>query len=329
MGDTSNIVTCLPLDADRILMAAVIIEAKVRGPTATMPLGCSGFDCQNLTQMQTLQALLGVSAVAMPGTVIGAGSTLGAMAVTQPGGQLKPGCLYMGSPALLLMKAAPSPNFIDAPSSDGLRLTFALLPAIQPVMAYGVLASGLVMGGAAAMAGLHALAPSSAPVLATVAGSAFAALGAALCVAGAAVKRCLLGLVEPMERFEKYSYYNLRRMLVHMADVPARDAFAEAMRGSPWFNAALRLRGVVIGRGVYVNTLAYGDYELMAYGDRCVVDQDAVLFAHLGMYRQGKLENYQAHSSIGAGAVVGAHAATLPGYHLPVEGQLGPAQLGM
>jgi serine acetyltransferase len=51
-------------------------------------------------------------------------------------------------------------------------------------------------------------------------------------------------------------------------------------RGSPIWTTYLRLAGARVGRGVYVNSLAVTDYNLLEFGDDVVIGDDVHLSGH-------------------------------------------------
>lgn len=268
-----------------------------------------------------------MQAVALPGTTLGEGATLGALARTLPGSCLKPGFIHMGSPAKPFMKAAPGNPEGEIPSSFQERLLVALLPALQLLGSWTLAVASLLP--AAALAALLVASPPSGATAAVLTAllTATAALG--LTWVGAAAKKMLLGQLEAGSGIQKYSVQNLMRMLVWTLDTKADELFGQAVRGSVWWNKALQSRGVHIGRRAYIDTVWAGDYELVSYGDGAVVDRNATLFAHLGMYKGGELSMHQEAIAVGEAAVIGPRAAILPGYSLESGKVLPAGQLGM
>jgi acetyltransferase-like isoleucine patch superfamily enzyme len=260
--------------------------------------------------------------VILPGTVVGAGTTLGALSSPVMGSSLKPGMVYMGTPALPIMRAAPSPGGGETPEGLALRMLVAAFPAIQ-------LAASLISTTAAlAPAALAVYALSDAATSALVSAAVVTGISATgLGVVGAAAKKLLVGTLKPATGIKKYSAQNLGRMLAWVIEMRSDELFGNAVRGSSWWNDVLRSRGLSIGEDVYVDTLWAGDYELVTLGDGAVVDRGATLFAHLGMYKEGELSMLQA--PVVVGGVVGARAAILPGYSLVAGNVLAPGALGM
>ncbi len=99
---------------------------------------------------------------------------------------------------------------------------------------------------------------------------------------GATAKRALLGALTAGTVWRKHDAYNFQRMLAFVNEIPLSHTFVEAIRGSPWYNALGRLRGMSIGRDAFIDSMAVNDYDLPAIGDRAVIARNAVVFCHLG-----------------------------------------------
>jgi acetyltransferase-like isoleucine patch superfamily enzyme len=77
-------------------------------------------------------------------------------------------------------------------------------------------------------------------------------------------------------------------------------------RASPIWTAYLRLNGARLGRGVYVNSLAVSDHNLLEFGDDVVIGADAHISGHTvegGMLKTGAVR-LGSNVTIGVGAVV-------------------------
>jgi fatty acid synthase len=70
------------------------------------------------------------------------------------------------------------------------------------------------------------------------------------------------------------------------------------------------------------------DLDLLTLEDGAIVDRNAAIFCHVGIYRNGSFTIEQAHSIFGARSVIASRAATVSSYNLPVDGQLGVLELG-
>ena len=270
---------------------------------------------------------MGVQAVVLPGTSVGKAATLATLSRAPMHSSLQPGLVYMGSPARPFMKAGPGSTDGEVPQTGALKAFAALLPGLQLLAGWAVAVAALLPAALIARL-LVASHPSS---LHTLAAAAFVTAVAAsgLMLVGAAAKKLMLGQLAPAAGIAKYSGQNLMRMLFWTLDAKLDDLFGRAVRGSAWWNKALQSRGVTIQGKAYIDTLWSGDYELVSYGDGAIVDRNATMFAHLGMYKAGGLTMMQETVAVGDGAVVGARAAVLPGFELEASKLLAPGQLGM
>lgn len=68
------------------------------------------------------------------------------------------------------------------------------------------------------------------------------------------------------------------RVSVHVVRLFAGSVF----RATPLWTFYLRLNGARLGRGVYVNSLAVNDHDLLEFGDRVVIGDGAFVGAHRG-----------------------------------------------
>lgn len=79
---------------------------------------------------------------------------------------------------------------------------------------------------------------------------------------------------------------------------------------------ALRRSGLKIGRWVWLDSEWIGEPGLIEYGDNSVADRGAIVFGHL-MTHNGKEFTLQFNKvTIGAGAVINARSALMPGVTL-------------
>jgi acetyltransferase-like isoleucine patch superfamily enzyme len=93
----------------------------------------------------------------------------------------------------------------------------------------------------------------------------------------------------------------------YMAATHLVRMFAGAIfRGSPYWSAYLRLSGARLGRRVYVNSLAVGDYNLLHFGDDVVVGADVHISGHTvegGIVRTAPVR-VGSHVTIGVRSVI-------------------------
>ena len=177
----------------------------------------------------TAQALLGVSSVVLPGTTIGKGSTLGALASPSLGATLQPGLVHMGHPAMPIMKAAPGSACGDCPTGLAMRMAAAAFPAVQSTAVLGAISLAMVptmmvVRSAAEMAAGHLGSTALLAAIVTM------AVAASLALSGQVMKQALVGTLQPCDGIRKYSSHNLRRMLAWVCEVAANDLMGELGR---------------------------------------------------------------------------------------------------
>lgn len=274
-----------------------------------------------------MQALLGVQATVLPEVTVGEGATLGALSRAVAGSTLAAGMIHMGCPAAPFMRAAPKSSDGETPVTVWLQAYVAILPILQLLGSWTLIVASLSPAATAA----HLLALDQLSTAATLGSATLVTATAAsgLALLGAFLKRTVLGKLEPASGIHKYSGQNLTRMLFWTLDTKADDTWGQAFRGSPWWNCALKARGVALGQRAYIDTLWAGDYELVSYGEGAIVDHGTTIFAHLGMYKAGELSMTQQAVTLGEGAMVGPRAAVLPGFSLAQDGVLAAGKLGM
>lgn len=269
-----------------------------------------------------MQALLGVSAVILPGTTVEAGATIGALCSPVAGGRTQAGMIHLGSPCRALLRAAPGTDRGEQPAGAA-AIAAAALPAAHATAAAAL---AVLAAAPAAIAGTAV-----ASILGGVAGAAAASgvYGGALVQLSAAAKAALVGKLQPGTGIRKYSAQNVRRSVSASLEMRAQDLFAECGRGASWWNDALRARGVAVPKDAYIDTAWAGDYELVQYGAGAIVDHGAYIFAHLGLYRGGELRMEQAVTVVGPGAVVGPRAGVLPAACIKEGAAVAAGQLAM
>ena len=101
------------------------------------------------------QAMLGIQATMMPGSSLGAGAVLGAIALADAGQSLAGGMLHMGAPAIALSKQDAGP--IITPLGAGQHALFWAMPALQAVVILLEQAATVYAAGFAAVGLLAAL----------------------------------------------------------------------------------------------------------------------------------------------------------------------------
>ncbi|CAL8464659.1 g4194 [Coccomyxa elongata] len=296
VGDMANMVSALAIDADTVMVAPIEIGKQV---------------------------VFGVTAVIMPGTILGDGAVLGAIAAADIGQELGSNALFMGVPAIPTSKHTTGP--ITTPKGAFQYALYWVLPALQPAITLFVSALGLFIIALAATAALHRL-PYVAPLLLLPA--LWLGLLTFSLLTGALLKWVLLGRGQPTS-YAKYSWaFQSKAINASITDRLLNMGLLEAARASWWHSIFLRGAGAKIGRGVYFDTITFSDFDLLTVEHGVAIDRNACVFCHVGIYRNGAFIIDQARSTFGANSVVGARAATVMGYNVAADTQLAVLELG-
>ena len=103
-------------------------------------------------------------------------------------------------------------------------------------------------------------------------------------------------------RIDEYSFWPLLKWVRYMASIQLVRVFAgslfKATLGSDLY---LRLNGARLGHGVYINSLAVSDHNLLEFGDHLVIGDGAHLSGHT--VERGMLKT--ARVRLGSGVTVG------------------------
>jgi serine acetyltransferase len=94
-----------------------------------------------------------------------------------------------------------------------------------------------------------------------------------------------------------------------------RTFAAPLFRGSPIWTAYLRLNGARIGRGVYINTLAIADHNLLDLGDDVIIGADVHISGHTiegGLLKTGRVTLAKG-AGIGLGSALSIDIKAGPG----------------
>ncbi|KAK9904717.1 hypothetical protein WJX75_001194 [Coccomyxa subellipsoidea] len=296
VGDMANMVSSLAIDASSMLVAPIDIGKQV---------------------------VFGVTAVIMPGTVLGDGAVLGAIAAADIGQELGSNALFMGVPAISTSQHQTGP--ITMPQGAFQHALYWVLPVLQPLATLLVSALGIFAMALTGVAALRFL-PYVAPLLLLPA--LWLGLLALSLMMSALCKWLLLGRAQPTS-YAKYSWaFQSKAINASIVDRLLNTGLLEAARASWWHSIFLKGAGVRIGRGVYFDTLSFSDFDLLTVEHGVAVDRNACVFCHVGIYRNGAFTIDQARSTFGANSVVGSRAATVMGYNVAADAQLAVLDLG-
>jgi len=250
------------------------------------------------------RTFLGNGAILRAGTRLGDDSLVGVL--SSPPLSSADGTSWLGLPALELPRVPerPDPSRTTAPprrlvlARGAIELLRILLPATISVLL------GAVVFGA-----LEALG-TSAGGLWLLAGAPFVLLAASLCAVGITIgaKWLLMGRYEPGEH-PLWSFFVWRDELVNTFQEQLAGAWLlSSALGTPFVPAYLRAMGCKVGKGVWFETLAVTEFDLVDLGDGCAVNRGACVETHLfhdRLLRMGP-------AVLGADSTLGPNSAVLP-----------------
>lgn len=271
---------------------------------------------------------------------IGNRAFLGNSAITSPGHRVPDGGLvavlslaprkattdssWLGSPPVPLRRRAPEAD-ADAgrtyhPSS---RLK-VMRGAVETTRLIPLLVSFAI--GVAVVESLQWLASAFGYRWAAL-GSGVVLLAAGAIAGGAAVvaKWLLVGRIRVAERPLWSSFVWRNEVCEAFVETVAAPWFARAATGTPVLNLWLRALGASIGRGVWCETYALPEADLVTLGAGAAVNRGCVVQTHLfhdRIMRTGAVV-------LESGATLGPHSVALPAARLGAGATIGPASLVM
>jgi non-ribosomal peptide synthetase-like protein len=273
------------------------------------------------------RAFVGNGAVIPAGAMIGAGSLVGVLTVapSDPEQSARSGACWLGSPPIFLKRRQPAAGFPEQTTFrptrklqwargcwEVLRVT---LPGAGFVIATVVVLETALklwdqMGPAAALALLPAI---------------FAACCAAVILAVVPTKWIVVGRYQPFER-PFWSAFLWRLEFVNaLFEFMATPIGLETLQGTPLLPWYLRLLGCRIGRGVFMDTTGFIEFDLVDVGDRAILNKDCILQTHLFEDRVMK----GARLRIGADCEIGAQSIVLYDTEMKAGSRLGALSLLM
>ncbi|UIZ91912.1 AMP-binding protein [Corynebacterium sp. CNCTC7651] len=267
------------------------------------------------------RAFVGNSGVVAPGRKVAKGSLVAVQSAAPK--KSKAGSNWWGSPPERMRRVEVAADGGEAATfepSRGLRARRGLIETLRLLApaAQGVLAAGFVFGTIALFDsfGLWVLA---------FGGLLWMALGAVALAVTALAKWVCVGRHKAGEH-PLYSWFVWLNEL--------QDQFVETL-AAPWFfnwaggsgemNLALRLLGVKVGRGAWVESYWFPETDLCRVGTGAAVGPGTVVQTHLFQDRVMSL----APVEIGDGATLGANSVALPGSSLGRAATIAPGSLVM
>lgn len=139
------------------------------------------------------------------------------------------------------------------------------------------------------------------------------------------VKWLLMGVYKPVVK-PMWSWWAMRTEAVAVLYAGlAGKVLLEPLRGTPFLPWFLRLFGVKIGKGVYMDAFDITEFDCVRIGDYCVLNSLCALQTHLYEDRVMKVGRVY----LGDGVTVGAAATVLYDTHVGDWAQLGPLTVVM
>ncbi|MBT2213114.1 amino acid adenylation domain-containing protein [Actinomadura sp. NEAU-AAG7] len=264
------------------------------------------------------RAFLGNSGMAAPGRKVPKGGLIGVLSAAPK--KAKAGASYLGLPPVRLHRTADTADQSRTyRPSRRLKAARAAVEACRVVPAMGCVAVGVL-----AAAALAWLASSYGPAVAVLAsGLVLAAAGALAAAVATAAKWALVGRIAPGDR-ELWSSFVWRNELAdNFVEVLAAPWFAEPWLGTAPLNLWLRSLGARIGRGVWCATYWLPEADLVRLGDGACVNQGCVLQTHLFHDRIMRVDTVV----LEGGATLGSNGVVLPAASIGADTTVGPASL--
>jgi non-ribosomal peptide synthetase-like protein len=272
------------------------------------------------------RSFVGNGAVIPGGTTLGAGTLVGVLSVApEKEDAARIGSAWLGSPPISLPRREQRRGFSEQTTfRPGWKVQWArgcweALRVTLPgggfvVVTVGSLETILRLWERAGPAGALLLLP-----------IVFAVSCFGLILAVVPVKWLVVGRYRPFER-PLWSVFLWRLELVNaLFEFMAVPLGLEVLRGTPLLAWYLRLLGCGIGRGVYIDSTGFLEFDLLDVGDRTVLNRDCILQTHLFEDRVMKGGRVR----IGSGCEIGEHAIVLCDSEMKDGAQLGALSLVM
>ncbi|WP_234995776.1 Pls/PosA family non-ribosomal peptide synthetase [Streptoalloteichus hindustanus] len=227
------------------------------------------------------RSFVGNNAVLPVGQSLGDGCLLGVQSVPPAGtAQVADGTEWLGSPSFVLPHRVKVGGFDSAVTFQPTRKLYLQRAFIDGLRA--LIPSYLVLGAAALAIAALVWAWDTwglAGVLLTAPAVGFASQ---LCtvLAVAAIKKITMGTFQPVIR-PLWSVYVWVNEMVNGAYESVSAPVLSQLLGTPMINPFLRLMGCRIGKGVYMGTTLFSEFDLVHIGDHAVLNHGVVVQNHL------------------------------------------------
>ena len=273
------------------------------------------------------QVFIGNDSVLPPGTYLPDGALIGIKSKPPSDTEMQPGETRFGSPPILLPSRQ---RFDDADIAKTfrppawrrvLRAVFELFSASMPTMMFitlGTYTAELVLFPALYKSETWA---EFFPTFVACAVATSVILAAAVLV----VKWLLMGVYKPGNR-GLWSWWALRtEAMTTLYWGTAGAILLNAFRGTPMLPWVLRLFGVRVGKGVYLDSTDITEFDCVSIGDYATINATANLQTHLFEDRVMKVGRIE----IGKGAAIGALTTVLYDTRVGENARLGPLTIVM
>jgi non-ribosomal peptide synthetase-like protein len=270
------------------------------------------------------RSFVGNGAYVPDGAVVPDDVLLGVQTRAPRNEELKPGQTWLGSPPMLLPAREHVGGFAESLTfrpSMWRRVGRGCVEILRIVLplAFVIAAGYLIVSLVVPLADDDAWLPEMAGALA-LAGCLFGAGSFLLVVA---LKWILVGRYRPRAAPMWTAFVWISEAVTNLYESLAVPNFLNVLRGTPMLPWALRLLGVRIGAGVYMNTTDVTEFDCVRIGDRAELNAWCGPQTHLFEDRVMKIGLVE----IGARVTVGTRSTILYDAHVGDDARLGPLTL--
>jgi non-ribosomal peptide synthetase-like protein len=249
---------------------------------------------------------------------------IGVQTRVPPNARLLPGQTWIGSPALLLPARESLTGFPESLTfrpSPMRKLGRGLVEALRIVLplAFVIAAGYLIVRFVLSLTG-EAGGPLRVAAALSVAGCLYGLTSFLLVVA---LKWILIGRYRPRAAPMWTPFVWISEAVTNVYESLAVPNVLDILRGTPMLPWALRLLGVAMGRGIYLNTTDFTEFDCVRIGDEAELNAWCGPQTHLFEDRVMKIGRVD----IGARATVGARSIILYDARVGDGAQLGPLTL--
>ncbi|KAK9812147.1 hypothetical protein WJX73_000290 [Symbiochloris irregularis] len=295
-GDTTKLVTSMPLDALTVLVAPVKVEKH---------------------------GTVGAWSVLLPGVTVGEQATLAPLSVPEPGTKMLPRTVYMGAPAKAVKAETRGLPVTDIKFPNG----WAALCAMPFAQVVAITSMAIISHTAAALAGhLVCMLPKPFGWLLAV----LVAMSVQCYVIGrlnSYLQNCF-SAAKPGAGARQWSLSYIVGCALATITIYCNCFGEQLWKGAPCWIEFMRRTGIKIGARVYIDSDWLGEPGV-TYQDDAVADKGSIVFGHLLAF-DGKYNHLEHRNvTVGKGAVIGPRAAVLPGVTVPSRATLQAGELRM